>query len=586
MTLRAGWRVFCFLLLALVLGAGAGRAAEPPGIQVEVHGLSGAMLKNVLAYLSIETYRDNSNLTQSLVDRLNARAPVEIRKALEPYGYYAVEVSSDLTTTATGWRAVYTVTPGQPVIVRNVTIQLSGAGRDDTTFTDYLKTLPLKSGDQLNQPAYESIKQTLQELAAHHGYIDARFTRSVLRVDPQKHWADIDLMFDTGEAYYFGEVTFIQNFMRTSFLNRYITFKPGDPYDASQLLNLQYALNDSDYFATVDIKVLRKQAGPDRRIPIQIILTPRNRNRYSLGLGYGTDTGPRATLVWENRRLNGLGHRFNVQIKYSHILETTQINYLVPLSNPTWQQLRYSLGNTRQVLGDGVAYSTAFGVNRNTLLGSWSESQYVNLEQDRSVLDTGSTVSTLLVPGVTFSRGYSNNPSYPTRGFRMSLDMRGSSNKLGSDTSFLQIHFTSKAIYPLAHNTRLLLRGELGATAVSRFAELPLSQRFYTGGDQSVRGYVYNSIGPRDSNGNVIGGKDLMVGSIEFDHQLGPIFGLAAFVDAGNVLNSFQTSLEKGVGIGLRWRTPVGVVRFDVAHPVKRPDLDRFRIHISIGPDL
>lgn len=583
---RAYRTVLHALCVLMAIHAGTACAADNPQVEVEVQGVSGKLLRNVLAYLSIETYHDAPNLTQSLVDRLNARAPGEIRQALEPYGYYDAKVASNLTETATGWHARYIVTPGTPVRVRKVDIQLTGAGKDDDAFTDYLAHLPLKPGDQLSQPDYESIKQRLQEIAAHSGYINAAFTENVLRVDPSQHWADIELRFDTGQRYYFGDVTFVQNFMHTSFLNRYVTFKPGDPYDATQLLNLQYALSDSDYFASVDVEVLRKQAGPDRRIPIHVILTPRKRNRYSLGLGYGTDTGPRTTLVWENRRLNGLGHRFATQLEYSKIVESAQINYLVPLSNPSWQQLRYSLGTTRQVLGDGIGYSTTFGINRNTVLGAWGENQYLNLEHDRSALESGVTVSDLLVPGLTFNRSVSDNPTYPTHGYRAMLDMRGASRTLGSDVSFLQVHLAAKMILSFNDSTRLLLRGEVGATEVSDFADLPLSQRFYTGGDQSVRGFAYNSIGPRDSSGNILGGKDLTVGSIEIDHRLGRIFGVAAFVDAGNVTNSFQTSLEKGIGVGLRWRTPVGVVRFDIAHPVKRPDLGWYRIHISIGPDL
>ncbi|HEX5340298.1 MAG TPA: autotransporter assembly complex family protein [Gammaproteobacteria bacterium] len=574
------------LCILLTLGAGTARAAERPQISVQIQGISGELLRNALAYLSIQSYHDTPDLTQGLVERLNARAPQEIRKALEPFGYYDAKVVSELTETAGGWHAQYTVTPGEPVRIRNIDIALSGAGRNDAVFESYISALPLQSGAQLNQPGYERLKQQLQELAAHHGYLDAHFTTSVLRVDPPRHWADIELQLDTGPRYYFGKLTFVQDFMRDSFLSRFVKFKPGDPYDARLLLGLQYALGDSDYFNSVDLESLRKQAGPEHRIPIRITLTPRKRNLYSLGLGYGTDTGPRTTLAWENRRLNGLGHRFGVQLQYSRILEVAQINYIVPLSNPAWQRLRYSLGNTRQVFGGGISYTTTFGINRNTLLGAWSENQYLNLEHDRSDLADSNLTSTLVVPGLSFSRSISDNPSYPTHGYRAALDIRGSSDRLGSDVSFMQLHLSTKLIISLTDTTRLLLRGEAGATVVDDFNALPLSQRFYTGGDQSVRGYKYNSIGPRDSKDNVIGGKYLVVGSLEVDHRFGQVFGVAAFVDTGNVTNSFQTALEKGVGIGLRWRTPVGMVRFDIAHPIKRPDLDRVLIHVSIGPDL
>ena len=470
--------------------------------------------------------------------------------------------------------------------VRSIEVEVSGDGKGDEAFKKYLVVLPIKSGQQLNQPAYEQLKQRLQEIAARRGYIDAKFLQSMLRVDPQQYWADIILHFETGPRYYFGRITFVQNFMDTSFLNRYITFKQGDPYDAGKLLNLEYALNDSGYFASVNVEVLRKQATSDRHIPIRIVLTPGKRNKYILGIGYGTDTGPRTTLGWENRRLNDYGHSLSTYAQYSHILETAQVNYSVPLSNPASERLVYGLGYYRQILGDTVAYTSILGMNHYTSLGPWSETQYLQLEHDRSDFATGPLNSTLVLPGTTFSRTYSDDPVLPTRGYRAMLDIRGTDTALGSDTSFLQMHFLGKVILPFNDTTRLLLRGEVGATAVSNFAELPLSQRFFAGGDQSVRGFAYNSLSPTDQNGNLIGGQYLLVGSVEIDHFFGRIFGMDAFVDAGNASNSFTASLEKGVGAGLRWRTPVGMVRFDVAHPIRRPDLDRVRIHISIGPDL
>jgi len=224
-------------------------------------------------------------------------------------------------------------------------------------------------------------------------------------------------------------------------------------------------------------------------------------------------------------------------------------------------------------------------VNRYTTLNSWAWTQYLQLEHDNSELTSGNTTNIFFLPGSTFSRSYGNEPIYPTRGYRISLDIRGTDKTLLSNTTFLQLHLNSKLILPLGDSTRLLLRGEVGVTALSNFSELPLSQRFFAGGDQSVRGYAYNSLGPTQ-NGNVVGGKDLLVGSIEVDHRLTRIFGVAAFIDAGNAMNSFRASLEKGVGVGLRWRTPVGMIRFDVAHPIKAPNLGWYRIHISIGPDL
>src|SRR5262249_2500822 len=163
--------------------------------------------------------------------------------------------------------------------------------------------LSYKPGDQLNQKAYEDSKRQLQELAARRGYVEARFSETRLAVNPQEHWADVTLKFDTGARFFFGRVTFVQDILDPAFLQRYVKSQSGDPFDDSALLKLQYALNDSGYFGSVNVEAERRQATPDRRIPIRVTLTPRPRNSWTFGLGYGTDTGPRATLGWTDHRV-------------------------------------------------------------------------------------------------------------------------------------------------------------------------------------------------------------------------------------------------------------------------------------------
>jgi translocation and assembly module TamA len=494
-------------------------------------------------------------------------------------------VESKLTPVGDGWEAHYSVTLPPPVKVRHVEVILTGAGKLDDVYDQFFASLPYKAGDTLDQKAYEQSKRTLQELAARRGYIDARFTETRLAVNPQERWADITLRFNTGPRYFFGAVTFVQDFMDPAFLARYVRFKPGDPFDNEALLSLQYALNDADYFNAVNVEALRSEAA-DRRIPVRVTLTPRKRNKYTVGVGYGTDTGPRLTLGWTNRRLNGRGHTLSVQTQFSRVMRSFLVNYTVPLSDPASERLVYSYGNSREVLGNAIAYTDILGVSRFSSPGAWSLNQYLQLQHDRSEVEGVVTRSRLLLPGVTVSRSKSDDLILPTRGYRLSADLRGASDSLFSDTSFVQLHLMGKLLIPLSDADSLLLRGEVAGTAVKSFNELPISQRFFAGGDQSVRGFDYNSLGVRDVNGNNVGGKDLTVGSVEIDHLFGPIFGVAAFVDAGDATNSFTVSLQKGVGAGLRWRTPIGMIRFDVAHPVKRPDLDRIHIHISIGPDL
>jgi len=585
------------LALALLTAGGSAGAAGAPHITVQVTGVDGALLKNVMAYLSVVTYQDATDLSESLVEHLHARAPEEIRRALQPFGYYDTPVDATLTPTADGWTASYVITLPPPVRIRHIDVVVGGAGRQEGIYDKFIQDLPYRVGDQLDQKTYEASKRGLQDLALQRGYLDARFTETRLAVNPEERWADISLKFVTGPRYYFGDVKFVQDFMDPAFLQRYVKFNPGDPFDNDALLKLQYALNDAGYFSTVSVDALRRAAGPDRRIPVRITLAPRKNSSYTLGLGYGTDTHARATLGWTDHRLNAEGHTFSAQTQISSIMETLLLAYTVPLSDPANDKLIYSLGNSRTIDGSVLVYSTLAGLSRAIIRGPWNDNQYLQFSHERddipATVDASGVIiapatavnSNLVMPGFAISRLDSDDLVLPTRGYRISLDLHGASNLLLSDTSFLQTRLFGKLITPLGESTTLLLRGELGASAVKSFSDLPTSQHFFAGGDQSVRGFAYDSIGVR-VQGNNVGGKDLTVGSIELDHFFGPVFGVDTFIDTGSANNSFTLSLEKGVGGGLRWRTPVGMVRFDLAHPIKRPDLDRVRVHISLGPDL
>ncbi len=573
----------CVALLALLPLTAWGQAS--PRVEVRIEGIEGQLLANVRGFLSIERYRDMPNLSAASVQRMHARAPAEIRQALEPFGYYQPEIKSTLSANDTGWIATYVVDPGTPVRVRDVDVVVAGAGHTDKAFTQYLAALPMQSGQVLEHARYQQIKDRLQSIAAARGYLDARFTASELLVNPAEHRADAHLHLATGPRFKLGKVTFKQDILDPDFLHRYVRFKPGSDYAISKLLNLQYALGDSDYFTAVDVNADRARAKGDE-VPVVVEMQPRKRQKYSLGLGYGTDTGPRISLGWENRRVNRRGHRFATTIQVSRVATNATAAYTIPLADPTRERLTLSATGTSQELGGTINHHTEFKVARTTMLAGWQQTAFVQWQRDRNEINDTSTLTRLVVPGITWTATDTDDPIFTRDGSRWLVDLRGSHVALASDTSFAQIRLQGKLIRPLGAHSRLLLRGEAGASVVSDFTNLPLSQRFFAGGDQSVRGFGYNQLGPTDASGTVVGGRDLLVGSVELDTLPWGNWGLAAFFDAGNAMDSFTTPLHKSVGVGLRWKTPIGMVRLDLAHPIRDPDYGRLRVHISLGPDL
>jgi translocation and assembly module TamA len=189
------------------------------------------------------------------------------------------------------------------------------------------------------------------------------------------------------------------------------------------------------------------------------------------------------------------------------------------------------------------------------------------------------------MPGIGWRRTRADNEIRPQRGSRLSFEVRAAADQLGSDTSFLQAIAGGKWVWSLPSAARILVRAELGLTEERAFADLPPSVRFFAGGDNSVRGYDFEALGPTDADGKVVGGSSLVVGSIEYERPLVGRWALALFVDSGNAFADANFEPRTGAGLGVRWQSPLGPIRVDVAHPFDDPTT-RWRLHVTLGPDL
>jgi translocation and assembly module TamA len=195
----------------------------------------------------------------------------------------------------------------------------------------------------------------------------------------------------------------------------------------------------------------------------------------------------------------------------------------------------------------------------------------------------------MVIAGASWERVRADDQLFPSKGFRLRLSLQGSPGGFASP-SLGQIQAMAKLIHPIAKGTRVLVRAEVGRIFTSDFRALPPTLRFFTGGTETVRGFGYLELGPLDNEGNVIGGPVLEVASAELDHKIFNRWAVAAFTDVGDALDSFtlsvkQGALEQGVGAGIRWASPIGLIRIDGAFAVTRPG-PPFHLHLSIGPDL
>jgi translocation and assembly module TamA len=330
--------------------------------------------------------------------------------------------------------------------------------------------------------------------------------------------------------------------------------------------------------------VPRRDLAADYAVPIEVKLTTRRPRRYEIGVGYGTDTGPRILLNAEFRRLNRAGHHYSGRINVSAIELSLYADYVIPSLYPHTHA--YTIGAMVAHL-DPDAYTTdraAVGPTRSQPRFGWLESITASYEHENYTVGSDDGVTNLVIGGVTYRRKRSDDDISPTRGLRVDLGLRGADEALLSSQSFLSLTASAKTVRTPAKRVRLIVRLDGGATSTPTFRELPPTVRFFAGGDNSVRGYDYQSLGPVDDDGNVIGGPLLLTSSAEVDVTVKGKFGLAGFYDAGNAFAEMgQGVMEQGVGGGLRWASPVGPIRLDLAFPLEH---DGWRVHFTMGPDL
>ncbi|QKT02503.1 outer membrane protein assembly factor [Ectothiorhodospiraceae bacterium 2226] len=575
----------CWLLwLAVFTLAAAPAYAQTPRVSVQVDGVGGEVRENVLAFLSLYAQRAHPALSEGRIRTLHRRAEEEIRRALEPFGYYRPTVRTSLEQRETDWLARYEINPGPRIPLTEVDVQIIGEGADTPAFRETLRTLPLQRDAPLEHARYEQAKRALQRTAASYGYLNARLVRHELRIDLEAYEASAVLHLDSGPRFRLGEVEFHPTVVRPELLQRFVPFEPGEPYRSARLLELQTALGDSNYFADVVVQPRHDQE-EDLELPVEVRLTPRERQQYTVSLGYGTDTGARTGLGFENRYVNARGHRLRGDMLIAERRNRIAARYIVPVRDPRTDSIEYSAAWQDEQARTFRSETLQISAGHTRARGSWRETIALTYLDERYTIADQRDRSTLWMPSGSWTRIWADDRIYTRRGGQFGFDVRGAAEELGSDVDFTQSRVQGTLIRPLLPRSRIILRGEAGTTLIGDINELPASLRFTAGGDHSVRGYAYRSLGPTDAEGRVVGGKHLLFGSVEYEHTLYGLWSAALFYDRGNAINSISDPLESGAGFGVRWRSPVGLIRLDVASAISQPG-NPWRLHLRIGPDL
>ncbi len=548
-------------------------------VDIVITGADEVLTKNVQAHvgkIDIAEFRNSRLLEQ----RLNSL----ISQSVQVLGYYHCEWSIVLSPES----VVIDLKPGVAVVLLDPDIQLIGPAAELPAFSNIIKLSSLALGEQLDHSKYDELKKALMQKAQGMGFFDAVYRESELLVNVQNNTAKIKLIMESGQRYQFGALSFEGSQLDRAFLQSIATFKQHDPYERKDLASFRRKLYETGYFSSVSIDSQRIIEDGLKQVKLSVSLEDSSRHQFEVGLGFDTDNGPRVRFNWDMPIIGSRGHSWNSIIEVSKPEQEISATYRIPLSEPLTKFLLFDTGYAHQEIESTESSLLNAGVSKlNLKENNWQLRYGVSADYENYRQAGGDWTDVFyLVPHINWVRSGFDQDANPTKGYRLWLSLSGSSTEIGADTSFFKTHIGARWLTPIGKtNFRVLTRFELGAIATSDILQVPVSRRFYTGGDQTIRGYSYHTVATRDEDGELVGGSFLNVGSMELSGRLSDQWRGAIFADTGRAYEDSDEPFSSSVGVGARWLSVVGEVRVDLAHPLDDEGTN-IKLHISMGPPL
>jgi len=585
------WSCFLSLLFMATMLFVSPVFAAAASVEIQVVGVKGALKDNVVGALALPSgIVREGKVYQRWLLRFVDQVPELVETALQPFGYYQSDIKVELKEQRDSYLVHVEIKTTEPVRVGSLDLWLVGAGVEENELQKEKRLFPQQSGDVLHHETYEDGKKALRQKAIDLGYLKATYKKSQVTVHIEDRAADIEMTLDTGPLFKFGPVTIEGGLGRfdEDFLRRFLSFKTGDTFSHKELHRTRLNFYQSSRFDEVVMEPLLDEV-EDLAVPIHVTLVAGKQQHWRTGIGYGTNTGARVTLNYENTQVSELPHVYNFDVLASEKAQSLETRYTIPLSGHVENKLIGKLGYIHEDLStyETEIYYAEMEVKHgfdNDKIGS----AFLRYSLEDSDVGTDDNQSKLLIPGLRFSHRSYDDLINPKKGYQLRYEARGSYDGPLSDITFGQVIAAGSFMWPLGKRLTLHSRAEAATTFYKDdFTELPASLRFFVGGNNSVRGYNYKSRGPEDENGDVIGGDSLLVGSLECEYALTEDWGLAVFYDVGSAFDVSDKDPEfvSGAGVGVRRYTLIGPIKIDLATRVSESG-NKVTLHLSVGFDI
>lgn len=534
--------------------------------------------------LDLVRWQSYAEITPDFFDLLVADARSQARAAAEAQGYFAAKVESGIDRSTTPATVRLRIEPGEPTSVTSVDLVVVGAaalgGPEGSALIERMrKDWSLPKGAVFRQADWATAKTGAVQVLAADRYAAVKLAESRADVDPETHSAALSVKIDSGPPFRFGalDVTGVEKYSE-SLVRNLVTFAPGDPYTAEALQVFLRRLNGSGYFASAQATV---EAEPSQAeaAPVHLRLIEAPEKKISAGAGFSTDTLYRAQLSYDDFNIDRQGLRFHADLDVESKIQSATLRLTLPPRVPQYTDT-YSTN---------VAHTDISGLRTNEFTAGW-ERRTANARDQISYsvafyasqqMPTNADSANAHALFFGYGRTWRNVDDLlsPTRGYAINAQIGAAPP--GVSTAALGRGIVQFASWlPIDTRTQLLFKAEGGAVAARSARDVPIALLFRTGGDTTVRGYAFNSLGPRVGDATV-GGRYYAIGSAELVRWIAPTWGIATFVDAGNAADrAADLKPVYGYGVGARLRTPIGPMRFDVAYGEESRSV---RVHLSVG---
>ena len=553
----------------------------PPVYRLTVEAPDKELRELLQRGLQLARWQDDAQMTPQLLERLAEEALVEARGALAARGFFSADLRYSIDRGPTPWVVVLRVEPGARTRVRSVDISFTGPGASDPAAERQRRQVErewlLSPGLPFTQAGWTEAKREALRRMSSWRYAGASIASSRARVDPQTQSAALELTLDSGPPYVFGEVE-VRGARRYAdeVAANLSPVRPGVTYDREVLELYTQRLLASGYFAGG-----RVELAPEARAeaaPVRATVIEGNSQNFEGGVSYNTDSGLRLELAHRNVDLFDAAWRGRSQLRLDQLTQEARYDLdSPPRPGARWWSgfgsVKNSLIQNEETLevAAGIAHNWAGKGSPTSLLVSFHQE-----EQSVSGVEVDDRDAVFF--GVRVGVRDTDHLVSPRRGY-FGLLTAGFAPDALSTRGFQRVTARGTVLFPLARNDDLALRAEGGVVFARSREGIPASFLFRTGGDQTVRGYDFESIGVPVGDA-VLGGRYLAVASVEYTHWFSPDWGLALFVDAGDAWDTGSFNPKGGYGTGGRFRTPIGPVRVDVAYGEENKS---WRLHFSVG---